>query len=619
MAFGGIVSAQNQNIDSLLEASLKEIPALNEKVSISVSNSSIQEFMRGVANNSGLNIDVDPSMNFNIINNFSNVRVKDMLVFLANQYELDIKVIGNIIAISQIEKNRVPKISVDYNSTSNHITLDVVDEDLYSVARSITSETGKNVVPYGLARNEKVRCFVKDIPFDEAINELAVSNGLEMEKDREGIYVIKKPVEETKPTTPARTTSNRASRNSTSRNTNSQKTEEDYQLEVKRLRPDSILITVENAPVEAILKELKEENPFSYFIASDVEEKITGTVRGKNIDRILTYLFSGTKITHKKTGNVYVIGEKKQIDFNEHKVIPLQYRSIDKIVEFIPADLKESLEIIEFPELNSLFATGPAYQVVEFENFIKQVDKTVPVVLIEVMILYVNKSVNISTGIQAGLGDGPVETSGTLFPGVDVTIGADKINQILNGAGWINLGNVSPDFYVSLQAMEAQGLIDVQSTPKLSTLNGHEASLAIGNTEYYLEERTELFGTQNPQQTMSQQYKSVNAELAVTIKPVVSGDEQITLDIDVSQSDFTERISKTAPPGTVNRNFTSLIRVKNQEMVLLGGLNEDRESDSGSGTPFLSRIPIIKWFFSSRNYEKTNSKLSVLIRPTIIN
>ena len=227
-----------------------------------------------------------------------------------------------------------------------------------------------------------------------------------------------------------------------------------------------------------------------------------------------------------------------------------------------------------------------------------------------------------STGIQAGLGDSPVKTGGQVMPGVDMTLSSSTINELLSsfkGFGWVNLGNVSPNFYITLQAMESQGILDMQSTPKLSTISGHEATLSIGNTEYYLEEKTQLYGTQNPTQTTSTEYKSVEAQLAVTIKPIVSGDDQITLDIEVNQSDFTERISKTAPPGTVDRKFKSMIRVKNQEMILLGGLEEKRKNDAGTGTPFLSRIPIIKWFFSSRKYEKSNSKLNVLIRPTIVN
>ena len=60
-----------------------------------------------------------------------------------------------------------------------------------------------------------------------------------------------------------------------------------------------------------------------------------------------------------------------------------------------------------------------------------------------------------------------------------------------------------------------------------------------------------------------------------------------------------------------------MIRVKNGEMILLGGLEKKRKSDSGSGVPILSRIPILKWFFSSRKKDKSKSKLHILIRPIV--
>ena len=166
--------------------------------------------------------------------------------------------------------------------------------------------------------------------------------------------------------------------------------------------------------------------------------------------------------------------------------------------------------------------------------------------------------------------------------------------------------------------MESQGILRLRSTPQLATLNGNEAKMSIGETQYYLETQNNIIGSQNPQNQVTQQYKSVNADLALTIKPVVSGDEQITLDITVKQSSFTARISNTAPPGQITRDFQSNLRVKNGETVMLGGLEEGTNNDSGSGVPLLSRIPIIKWFFSSRTRAKSRSKLTVFIKPTVI-
>jgi type IV pilus assembly protein PilQ len=113
-------------------------------------------------------------------------------------------------------------------------------------------------------------------------------------------------------------------------------------------------------------------------------------------------------------------------------------------------------------------------------------------------------------------------------------------------------------------------------------------------------------------------YKSVDAELSLKITPVVSGDNQITMDIEVNQSDFTARISQYAPPGKMSRKFKSLVRVKDQEIILLGGLEEKQKRDTASGVPFLSRIPVLKWIFSSRSKVNQKTRLNVLIKPTII-
>ena len=101
--------------------------------------------------------------------------------------------------------------------------------------------------------------------------------------------------------------------------------------------------------------------------------------------------------------------------------------------------------------------------------------------------------------------------------------------------------------------------------------------------------------------------------------PLVSGDENITMSIHVVQSSFNgTRIEPNAPPDMNSREFSSTIRVKNQDVIILGGLEEKTANNSGSGVPFLARIPIIKWFFSSRKKENTEKKLSILIKPTII-
>eukprot|EP01090_Pellita_catalonica_P000132 TRINITY_DN10097_c0_g1_i1.p1 TRINITY_DN10097_c0_g1~~TRINITY_DN10097_c0_g1_i1.p1 ORF type:complete len:401 (-),score=63.19 TRINITY_DN10097_c0_g1_i1:65-1267(-) len=294
----------------------------------------------------------------------------------------------------------------------------------------------------------------------------------------------------------------------------------------------------------------------------------------------------------------------------------------EALINILPKEVTNDLEVKTDIERNSFIVSGDAQKIEKFKSFIKEIDKPVPVILIEVMILEVNKSATVDTGVELGLGKKPVKDAGQLFPSADLTLGATTINKIIggfNGFGSLNVGKVVPNFYAKINALEANGNIKIRSTPKLSTLNGHKAVLSNGERSYYAITRRDIIGSQNPQTTEIKNYVPIDADLSIAIKPMVAGDNQITMSINVVQSSFNgKRIDKEAPPGMNSREFTSIIRVKDQDVVILGGLEENLKNDSGSGVPLLSRIPVIKWLFSKRKRIDSKKKLSVLIKPTII-
>ena len=294
----------------------------------------------------------------------------------------------------------------------------------------------------------------------------------------------------------------------------------------------------------------------------------------------------------------------------------------EALVNVLPKEIINDLEVKTDIERNSFIVSGDAQKIEKFKSFIKEIDKPVPVILIEVMILEVNKSATVDAGVEFGIGKKPVNDMGQLFPSADVTLGATTLNKIIggfNGFGSLNVGKVVPNFYAKISAMEANGNIKIRSTPKLSTLNGHKAVLSNGERSYYAITRRDIIGSQNPQTTEIKNYVPIDADLSIAIKPLVAGDNQITMSINVVQSSFNgKRIDKEAPPGMNSREFTSIIRVKDQDVVILGGLEENLKNDSGSGVPLLSRIPVIKWLFSKRKRIDSKKKLSVLIKPTII-
>ena len=369
------------------------------------------------------------------------------------------------------------------------------------------------------------------------------------------------------------------------------------------------------------------ESGKNYFLFDELKGTISLKTNNLSFEETLSYLLNTTEFTYKKIDSIYIIGDRKKEKFRHTETYQFQYRTIEGIPDFIPSDLKKGVDIQESVELNSLILSGALPQINELKRFFNSLDKVVPMVLIEVMIVNIDRSKTISTGIGIDYSNTEITNSMGVNNNNDRNNGANfvlnsstlnRIVQSITNLGFFNLGNVGNNFYVSMSALENNGNVKIVSTPKLAALNGHEAEMSIGETAYYKEISNNIVGIQIPQQTQTFVYKPLNADLSLNIKPVVSGDDQITLEISVSQSTFTNRIEDGAPPGSVKQEFKSIIRMKNKDMVVLGGLDKKIKSSTNGGVPVLNRIPVLKWFFGKQSKENKKSELTIFIRPTVI-
>lgn len=590
-----------------------ESPGLEEPVDLSVSNVPLAEFLRALGKNNKVNISVEPTLEGTVTNNFSNVTVIEVLVFLAKQYDLEYEITGNIIQATAYKLPPPPKkvfipkpTDITYDSVSNRIGMQLKNDSLPKVTRTITQLTGKNLVFAPGLENKVLSIYLQDVAFDQAMDKLAFANQIQISKTEDGFYLIEPQPEQAKASEPS----------SRYKDLNKKGPQGKFQV-------DSTLITLDvvNQPMGAILESLFREMGLDYFMYSQINDGVTMRVRNVKLDGLLQKMFYGTKYTYRKRDSIYIIGERELEGLRESKQIFIRNRSVEKIQQYLPADLIKGLEVKEFGELNSLVVSGSYPQILALEEFIHGIDQPVPVVIIEVMIVDYQRNNVVSSGIEAGLTDESIQTGGQLYPALDLTLSSSSINELLrsfDGFGSLNLGAVAPNFYAKIKLLEDNGILNVKSTPKLSTLNGHQANISIGNTEYYVVEQTNIAGVQNPIPITTRNYQQVEANFTLQIKPFVSADGQVTLEIDVEQTDFTARISPEAPPGTVSRKFTSMVRVRNNEMILLGGLEEKGYDDSGRGVPLLSRIPVLRWLFSSRTRSYKKSKLNIFIKPTIV-
>jgi len=613
------VYSQENRLDKIqaqLDSLSEHVSVLNDSIDISVSNVSVQEFLRGIALANNVNISIANGLNETVVNNFNSVKFKDILLYLVKEYDLDIELLGNIIVVKKFiapkapQKEYTPKEISIRKTADNLYTVDLQNDTLKFVAKQLAQISKKNIIVRSEIRDVRVSCFVQNQTVQGVVEHIALSNDLEIESVDENTIIL---------SAQAQVSSHSSSKRS--RNSRSAK-KEDYSFSFQILSKTDKTISINSyqAPLDTVVRTIADALEIEYYKLSEFDSQVTIVANDINFQDLLDVIYKGTKYSYKNLHGIYLLGEEQTSGMQETKLIQLEYRTVEKLHEVFPKQLQNGLEVIEFEELNSLLVTGSPEKVIEFEKFIASIDKTVPVVLIEVIIIDVLKSNTITTGINAGKGVVP-ESTGTLLPGVDVSFDSRSINRLLNsfnGFGWFSVGEVSSDFYLQLQALEESGVIKVRSTPKLSTLNGHEASLTSGETRYYVEEKSSVISNTAIQQTNTRQYKSVNADLSIKIKPIVSGNNQITLNIEVSQSDFKESEVTGAPPNSINRDFMSVIRVKDGEMVLLGGLERNESANTGKGTPGLSRVPVIKWFFSSRKKSKSNSKLDIFIKPTVI-
>jgi type IV pilus assembly protein PilQ len=561
---------RTQIVQQRLDAIAVDVPGLDQKVQLMVTGISIVDYLNALAKSNKLSISIDPKLNFTIYDTFNGVTATNILVLLAQKYNLDISTVGSIIYITpfqdptQFIKPPEKEINASYNAPDNTLSLTLTNDSLPAVARKITRLSGKNIiVPNGL-QNKLVSAFIQNAPFETALEKLAYGNELKMMKTSDNFFLFQ-PLEE-----------NEELYVNGDKNTAVRKTFKAANLGghasagiLTRMINGQNLISADatNIPIADLVKQASQELNKNYSLYSELKGSITIHVNDVSYDDFLSLLLKGTDYTFHVDNGVYLIGDSKLEGLRTFKALQLQYRSIDTVVAMIPNEWKKNVEIKEFKEQNTLLLSGSGANLAEMAAFIKQLDVLVPSVMIEVTMIDINKSRTVSTGIAAGVSDS-VKTGGSILPGMNFTFSTASVNNLLNGVGKVvgmNLGHVVPNFYVSLNALESLGDVDVRSVPKLTALNGHTATISIGSSLYY-KNSTQSFIPTNASSSstvLTNAYIESDANMKISIKPVISGDDQITLGIKIDISDFTSIPTDGSPPPKSTSSYETSMRINN--------------------------------------------------------
>ncbi len=598
-------SARMAAIDKKLETLALRDASLSREVDITSGRLSLGELLRNLARASGVNMSVRSVEQTAVACNFARTRVDDILRFLCREYRLDLEIEGNIVSVFPAPAAEAPEPNpdIEFERRDSTLSFDLRGEKLIDVARKIASITSRNVIVPERLYDRSVSGFVRNMPLDAALRTLGEVNGLAAVRDGRDVWSIRDAAADANASPPPMFDRQRKFREN----------------ELKADSLGRITAHIARGDVQDIILDLCEQMGLNHYFRTPVS--LTAGIWADDIEfeTLIGVLLKGSAYTFCVERGIWIFGEAAADGLASADIVELQYRSVSKVEELIPSALKESIEIKTFPDLNALILGGDRRDVARAETFLREIDKPVPLVTMEIIIAEVQRSDIREIGIGGGIGSSTATTAGTFSEGVDMTLGANTVNNLLQRIrGTVNLGKVSQNFYLSLRALEEKGTIRLQSTPKLSTLNGHEAVLTSGETQYYKEVQNNYYGTQNPIQSESYTWKSVDADLTVKVTPFVAKDGHITLEIEFGQTEFTDRTEKNAPPATATRSFKSIVKVNNEEMVLLGGLDRNSLEKSSRGIPFLARIPVIKWFFGKEKRNKIERSLNVFIKPTVV-
>jgi pilus assembly protein CpaC len=206
-------------------------------------------------------------------------------------------------------------------------------------------------------------------------------------------------------------------------------------------------------------------------------------------------------------------------------------------------------------------------------------------------------------------GGGSSSSSGGVSSGGTTATISDNLNLFAYIPG-LNSG-------ASIKALETNGVVEVLAEPNIVAINGQEASfLAGGEYPYPMVQGTSAGGAAAVT-IMFKQY-GVRLNFIPTITP--RGTIRLQVAPEVSSLDFSNaiQISGFNVPAISTRKVKTEVELNDGATFVIGGLIDNRESETFEKIPFIGDIPILGKFFQSKVKNRTNTELMVLVTPEIV-
>ena len=416
--------------------------------------------------------------------------------------------------------------------------------------------------------------------------------------------------------------------------TSSTVTADEMAAEAARYNGEKITLVFDAANVRSILQLIGDVSGLNILASSDVQGTVTLRLIDVPWDQALDLVLETASLGKIQQGNILRIMPKDKLRSIEQEAMQEQmiaieegvletktflvsYASVDDMKNFLTDIKSDRGSIIADSRNKQLIVRDAAAVLEQMEEMIVQIDKPERQVMIEARIVEANTTFSRNLGIKwnfdyqqdnthsdNGLNDAALGIGGSFI--LPVT------NPAVAGASSIfSFGALDEqlDIDLRLAALENSGEGRIVSTPKVTTLNGEQATISQG--------------TKIPFSSVSDQGTDVqfeNAELKLSVTPEINPDGSILLEIDTSNSSVGS-VVPTATGDAVSideKKAQTKVLVRNGQTTVIGGIFIEQEQKSQSGVPILMDVPVLGHLFKSTSKTKDRRELLIFITPRIV-
>ncbi|MDP9053538.1 MAG: pilus assembly protein N-terminal domain-containing protein [Acidobacteriota bacterium] len=240
-------------------------------------------------------------------------------------------------------------------------------------------------------------------------------------------------------------------------------------------------------------------------------------------------------------------------------------------------------------------------------------------ILLKVKFASVDRSLNTQLGVNI-VSTGAGNTVGTLSTGQfsPPTVTSGGTSSTVTVADALNLFLYRRDLNLgaTIKALETKGLLQILAEPNMLAENGKQASFLAGGEFPFPSVNSASGGTPS----VSIQFREFGVRL--TFIPTITPRGTIHLQVapEVSALDFTNGLSVSGfnVPALTTRKLNTQVELSEGESFAIGGLLDNRTTDTLEKIPFIGDIPILGKLFQSKTISRQNTELIVIVTPVFV-